>query len=60
MKEDSDSAVIRFYEAEGKPVNTEITLFGKPFALTLSHNAIKTLEENAGELDLLEEPKDEE
>ena len=52
--EDSDGAVIRVYEAEGKSVSSNATLFGKEYRLGVSPYAIETVDEYGRVLNFVE------
>ncbi len=52
--EDTEDAVVRFYEAEGIDTDVSLTLFGKKIEAKISHNAIKTFTENGEEKNMLE------
>lgn len=52
--EDNENAVIRFYETDGKDTNVSIKLFGKTISTNISHNSLKTFDENGKELNFIE------
>lgn len=54
MAEDGDVSVLRLLECEGADTDCLVTLFGKPIEATLSHNAIRTVDENGKPLDFME------
>lgn len=54
MAEDSDSAVVRFFESEGKESNVDMRLFGKRIKTTVAPYAVKTVDEDGQSLDFME------
>ena len=52
--EDSDGALLRVYEAEGKSVSSNATLFGKEYRLDVSPYAIETVDEDGRRLNFVE------
>jgi len=54
LAEDTDEAVVRFFEANGEEGKVAIELFGKRIETTVAHHEIKTLKADGTELDLLE------
>ena len=56
--EDSDAAVLRAYECEGRDTECEIELLGTKFTASFGHNAVKTFivsEDGVRETDFLED-----
>lgn len=54
QSEDTEENIVRMYEANGNNVSARLTLFGKEIPVTLTHNSIKTVNENKKELNMLE------
>lgn len=52
--EDSDSAVVRLFEAEGKRSKTHVNLLGKQIETDIAPYAVKTVDENGRILDFME------
>ena len=57
MAEDSDKALIRVYDLEGKETKCNISLFGKNIKIDLKPHAVTTVSEDGEELYFTENPK---
>ncbi len=54
QSEDGDESVIRFYEMNGRDARLQMKVFGKEISIEISHNAIKTLNEDGKEINIIE------
>jgi len=52
--EDSDAAVIRFCEWNGKDTTATIKIFGREISCQIAHNELKTIDENGNEINIME------
>ena len=54
QSEDGTGSILRAYEMDGKAASAKIKLFDKTVSVSLSHNAMKTYDENGNELNAME------